>query len=137
MATIDCVDKTTREINLAIKQLLAQGVAEITVQNPAARHNLGVALLQATKITFTGSVGYYCAGMSDGPTVEIQGSAGWGLAESMLSGTIHVAGQCWQWRGGVARRHGGHYIIFDRPDLVIDAINQTVAAVRTGAPLKL
>lgn len=104
MATIDCVDKTTREINLAIKQLLAQGVAEITVQNPAARHNLGVALLQATKITFTGSVGYYCAGMSDGPTVEIQGSAGWGLAESMLSGTIHVGGNA---GNGAAALRGG------------------------------
>lgn len=92
MAEIDCAGKTTREINLAIKQLVAQGATEVVVQNPAARHNLGVALLQPARVLFAGSVGYYCAGMSDGPTVEIHGSAGWGLAESMLSGTVIVHG---------------------------------------------
>ncbi len=113
MATIDCAGKTTREINLAIQQLMAQGAAEITVeitvQNPAARHNLGVALLQPAKVTFTGSVGYYCAGMSDGPTVEIQGSAGWGLAESMLSGAIIVQGNAGN--GAAASLRGGTVVI--------------------------
>ncbi|CAN5704385.1 GXGXG domain-containing protein [soil metagenome] len=109
MAPIDCEGKTTREINLAIKQLIAEGSPEITVQNPAARHNLGVALLQPAKVTFTGSVGYYCAGMSDGPIVEIQGSAGWGLAESMLSGTIIVQGSAGN--GAAASLRGGTVVI--------------------------
>ena len=122
MATIDCADKTTREINLAIKQLLAQGVEEITVQNPAARHNLGVALLQAAKLTFTGSVGYYCAGMSDGPTVEIHGSAGWGLAESMLNGLINVHGNAGN--GAAAALRGGTVVIHGD------------AAARAGVSLK-
>jgi len=122
MATLDCADKTTREINLAIKQLLADGVTEITVQNPAARHNLGVALLQAAKVTFTGSVGYYCAGMSDGPSVEIQGSAGWGLAESMLSGEIIVQDNAGN--GAAAALRGGTVVIHGD------------AAARAGVSLK-
>lgn len=122
MATIKCDDKTTREINQAIKQLLTEGVAEITVQNPAARHNLGVALLQPAKVTFTGSVGYYCAGMSDGPTVEIQGSAGWGLAESMLSGAITVRGNAGN--GAAAALRGGTVVIHGD------------AAARAGVSLK-
>lgn len=108
-AIINCEGKTTREINLAIKQLITAGVTEIAVQNPAARHNLGVALLQAAKVTFTGSVGYYCAGMSDGATVEIQGSAGWGLAESMLSGTVIVQDNAGN--GAAAALRGGTVVI--------------------------
>lgn len=109
MATIDCTEKSTREINLAIKQLLAEGVDAITVQHPAARHNLGIALLQPGKVTFTGSVGYYCGGMSDGAHVEIQGSAGWGTAESMLSGTLIVHGNAGN--GAAASLRGGTVVI--------------------------
>lgn len=36
----------------------------------------------------------------------------------------------------IVAENSGHYITFDRPDLVIDAINQVVAAVRTGALLQ-
>lgn len=36
----------------------------------------------------------------------------------------------------VVAEHSGHYITFDRPDVVIDAINQVVEAVRTGVPLQ-
>jgi hypothetical protein len=47
-----------------------------------------VAVLQPVSLTMTGSVGYYCGGLIDGPRIEVQGSCGWGLAESMLSGTV-------------------------------------------------
>ncbi len=109
MAAINCEGKTIREINGAIKQCMAEGADALTVHNPSARHNLGVALLQSAKVTFTGSVGYYCAGMSDGPTVEIQGSAGWGLAESMLGGTIIVQGNAGN--GAAASIRGGTVVI--------------------------
>jgi len=87
---VDCAGKTTREINQEIRQLLRDGEPEIVVLRPQARHNLGVAILQPVKLVFAGSVGYYCAGMSDGPTVEIHGSAGWGVGEGMMSGTVLV-----------------------------------------------
>jgi glutamate synthase domain-containing protein 3 len=122
MAAIDCDGLNTREINQAIKAQLAQGVAEVLVQNPAARHNLGVALLQAGKVTFTGSVGYYCAGLSDGATVEIQGSAGWGLAESMLSGTVVTHGDAGN--GAAASIRGGTVVVHGD------------AAARAGVSLK-
>jgi len=106
---VECEGKTIREINLAIKQLIADGETEVIVHHPAARHNLGVALLQPARVTFAGSVGYYCAGMSDGATVEIQGSAGWGLAESMLSGTVLVQGDAGN--GAAAALRGGAVVI--------------------------
>jgi methylamine---glutamate N-methyltransferase subunit B len=90
MAAIDCEGKTTRDINRAIKQAIDAGVANIIVRNPAARHNLGVGLVQPVTLTIEGSVGYYCGGMIDTPTIHIKGTAGWGLAESMLNGTVIV-----------------------------------------------
>jgi glutamate synthase domain-containing protein 3 len=88
MAIVDADGKTPHEINRAIKALIADGETEIRVLNPAARHNLGVALTVPVRLVFEGSVGYYCGGMGDGPEIEIQGSAGWGLAEGILGGTV-------------------------------------------------
>jgi glutamate synthase domain-containing protein 3 len=89
--TIEATERTIRDINRSIRSALADG-ASISVREPAARHNLGVALLNPGEVTFAGSVGYYCAGMCDGATVRVLGSAGWGLAEGMLSGTVIVDG---------------------------------------------
>ncbi len=90
MKDIDCTDKTSRVINQEIRRHIQAGETEICVHHPQARHNLGVAVLQPVSLTMTGSVGYYCGGLIDGPRIEVQGSCGWGLAESMLSGTVIV-----------------------------------------------
>ena len=109
MAEIDCSGKTTREINVAIKGLIEQGEVDLLVQEPAARHNLAVAVLNEARITFDNSVGYYCGGMMDGASIEIQGSAGWGLAESMLNGTVVVRGNAGN--GAAASIRGGTVVI--------------------------
>ncbi len=93
-STVIALDRsalTTRETNRAIKAALAAGQA-VRVRNPGANHNIGVALLQPGSVTVEGSVGYYCGAMNDGATIEINGSAGWGLAEGMLSGLVTVQG---------------------------------------------
>jgi glutamate synthase domain-containing protein 3 len=89
---IDCTGQTTREINRRLREAFAAGEEEIHLLHPDARHNLGVALLQAVRVVIEGSVGYYCAGMIDGARVEVRGSAGWGAAESMLGGTVVIDG---------------------------------------------
>ena len=109
MAEIKADQKTVREINLEIKRLIAEGVAEIVVENPGARHNLGVAVLQPVHLTFAGSVGYYCTSMIDGPTVDINGSAGWGVAESMMTGTVTVRGSAGNGAGAAIR--GGTIVV--------------------------
>jgi len=88
--TIDCTDRSVREINVALRAAIEAGECEITLSNPEARHNLAVAVLKPVKITVDGSAGFYCAGMMDGATVEVKGSAGWGTAESMMNGTVVV-----------------------------------------------
>jgi glutamate synthase domain-containing protein 3 len=92
MAVIHCNEKSTRQINQEIGELIAGGVKTIEIESPLARHNLAVGLLQPVELVIQGSVGYYCAGMIDGPRITIEGSAGWGLAECMMNGTVMVHG---------------------------------------------
>jgi glutamate synthase domain-containing protein 3 len=109
MGIVDCERRTTREINREIRRLIEAGAAEITLLNPRARHNLAVAILRPVRIVVEGSAGYYCAGMIDGPTVEIRGSAGWGVAECMMAGTVVVDGNAGS--GAAASIRGGTVVI--------------------------
>jgi methylamine---glutamate N-methyltransferase subunit B len=103
--------RSTREINAEIKRQIRQGETQIVVRDPGARHNLGVAIVEPVTIRFEGSVGYYCGGLIDGPHYEIAGSAGWGLAESMMNGQVVVRasvgnGAAAALRGGTVVVHG-------------------------------
>jgi glutamate synthase domain-containing protein 3 len=109
MAEIVCGNRATREINAEIRRAIAAGEQEIAVIDPGARHNLGVAVLESVRIGFAGSVGYYCAGLIDGPHIEVDESAGWGLAESMMSGEVVVRGSAGN--GAAAAIRGGTVVI--------------------------
>src|SRR5262245_36774925 len=111
MAAIDCNGQEMREINRAIKAAITADDRDIVVTNPAARHNIGVGILQHGKLRIEGSVGYYCMGLCDGPEAEINGSAGWGLAENLMSGKIVLHGNAGNSaaasiRGGTVIVHG-------------------------------
>ncbi len=92
MVEIDASGKTSRQINTEIKQAACEA-EEILVLNPSASHHLGVGILKPVKITYEGSVGYFCAGLSDGCDVVINGNAGWCLGDNMMSGKIIVNGR--------------------------------------------
>jgi glutamate synthase domain-containing protein 3 len=106
---IDAATLSTREVNALIRARLQIGAPEICVENPNARHNLAVALLQPGRVRFMGSVGYYCGGLMDGAEIQVEGSAGWGLAESMKSGHVVVHGGAGN--GAAAAIRGGTVVI--------------------------
>ena len=109
MGEVNCRGRFTREINAEIRQRIRRGETHIVVRDSGARHNLGVAIIEPVDIRFDGSVGYYCAGLIDGPHYEIAGSAGWGLAESMMSGHVEVRGSVGN--GAAAALRGGIVVI--------------------------
>ena len=109
MAEIDAAGRTTREVNAQMKRLIAEGITDITVHNPGARHNLAVAVLTPVRIRIAGSAGYYGAGLNGGAIVDIAGSAGWGVAESMLDGHVRVQGSAGS--GAAAAIRGGTVVI--------------------------
>jgi len=79
------------------------------ILNPRGQHAVAVGVTAPVAITIDGHVGYYCAGMNDGAAITINGNAGPGVAENMMSGTVHVKGDASQAAGATA--HGGMLVI--------------------------
>lgn len=104
-AVLDCAQFTTREVNQQIKALAAQGVQHVDLENPAGRHNLAIGLEQPIHLIFRGPVGYYCGGLCDGPTVEVEGTCGWSVGENLMSGQITIRGNASA--NAAASAHGG------------------------------
>ena len=112
-ATFDAHDLTTRQINLELRRLLyEEGVDDVTVLNPRAKHSLGVGILTRCKITFDGSLGYFGCGLVDGPEIHIKGRVGWSACENMMSGVVVVDGNAGSLTGAAMR--GGDLVVKGR-----------------------
>ncbi|MGQ0651928.1 MAG: GXGXG motif-containing protein [Betaproteobacteria bacterium] len=102
---VDAEGLATRQINLAIRDLLAKGCGSIILRNPGAKHGIAVGILNRLNLTIEGSLGYFGCGLLDGPNVHIKGRVGWSCAENMLAGAVVIeknAGSCF----GAALRGG-------------------------------
>jgi methylamine---glutamate N-methyltransferase subunit B len=112
-AELDARDLTTRKINLELRWLLyEQGVTDVTVHNPGARHSLGAGILTRCRITFEGSLGYFGLGLIDGPEVHIKGRVGWSSCENMMSGTVVIDGNAGSLTAAALR--GGDVVVRGR-----------------------
>jgi glutamate synthase domain-containing protein 3 len=89
-ATFDAAEMEITEINLKIRNLMKSGHGTITVQNPRAKHSLGVGILNKLNLNFEGSLGYFGGGCTDGANIHISGRVGWSCAENMMSGTVVI-----------------------------------------------
>jgi glutamate synthase domain-containing protein 3 len=109
-AVFDAAELTTRQINLELRWLLyEQGVKDVTVRNPKARHSLGVGILTRCTIRFEGSLGYFACGLLDGPEVTIAGRVGWSACENMMSGVVVIEGNAGSLTGAALR--GGDIVV--------------------------
>ena len=86
MGEVNCEGRTTREINAEIKQQVRAGREPYSGAQPRRPAQPGRCHPEPVTVQLDGSVGYYCAGLIDGANFEVAGSAGWGLAESMMNG---------------------------------------------------
>ena len=87
---LDASALDTSAINREIRELMQQGYGTIVVQNPGAKHSLGVGILNRLQLYFEGSLGYFGCGLIDGPNVRVKGRVGWSCAENMMAGTVVV-----------------------------------------------
>src|SRR2546425_9416385 len=109
-AVFDAKSVTTRQINLELRWLLyEQGVKEVTVRNPGAKHSLGVGILTRCRITFDGSLGYFGVGLIDGPEVHVRGRVGWSVCENMMSGVVVIEKNAGSLTGAAIR--GGDLVV--------------------------
>ena len=112
-AVFDAHDLSTRQINLELRRLLyEEGVTDVTVQNPGAKHSLGVGILTRCRITFEGSLGYFGCGLIDGPEIRITGRVGWSACENMMSGVVIVEHNAGSLTGAAMR--GGDLVVKGR-----------------------
>jgi methylamine---glutamate N-methyltransferase subunit B len=90
-AVFDAADLSTRQINLELRRLVYdEGVADVTIQNPGAKHSIAVGILTRCRITIEGSLGYFGCGLIDGPEIHVKGRVGWSVAENMMSGVVVI-----------------------------------------------
>jgi methylamine---glutamate N-methyltransferase subunit B len=109
-AVFDAKNLTTRQINLELRWLLYQeGVKDVSVLNPGAKHSLGVGILTRCRITFDGSLGYFGCGLIDGPEIHIKGRVGWSACENMMSGVVVIESNAGSLTGAAIR--GGDLIV--------------------------
>ena len=100
MPVFDLSETPLRELNSALHNL-GSGANDTAfeVLNPRGHHAVAVGIDAPVTVDIKGSVGYYCAGMNDGATVTVHGSAGPGVAENMMSGKVIIEGDASQYAG--------------------------------------
>ena len=109
-AVLDARELSTRKINAELRWLLyEQGIKDVTVLNPGARHSLGTGILTRCRLTFEGSLGYFGCGLIDGPEIQINGRVGWSVAENMMSGVVVIESNAGSLAGAALR--GGDLVV--------------------------
>jgi len=110
MPTVDLDSTSLRDFNQTLHGLCA-GTNELDwmVLNPKGHHAVAVGIDAPIRVEIKGSVGYYCAGMNKQATIVVNGNAGVGVGENMMSGFVHVMGDASQSAGASAQ--GGVLVI--------------------------
>ena len=108
MKNFDLSDDVVRDLNSALHDAGASG-DEFVVNNPDGKHNVASGAMYPTTVEINGHVGYYCGGMNKNADITVNGNAGPGLAENMMSGKITINGNASQYCGATA--HGGLLIV--------------------------
>ena len=105
-AALDMAQLSVRDVNRALK---AVDDGDMAVLHPNGAHALACGLEQPVHVTICGHAGYYCGGMNKAADIVIEGNAGTGVAENMMSGTVRVKGDVSQSAGATA--HGGLLVV--------------------------
>jgi methylamine---glutamate N-methyltransferase subunit B len=100
MPTFDLGQTAVRALNEALHRLPPDtNETHWRVLNPRGRHAIAVGIDAPILVEIEGQVGYYCAGMNKRATVIVNGNAGQGIAENMMSGQVRVKGDASQAAG--------------------------------------
>jgi glutamate synthase domain-containing protein 3 len=104
--TLDLAHMSVRDVN---RLLHAASQGDFFIKNPRGLHAIAAGLDGELNVSIDGHVGYYCAGMNKRASITINGNAGTGVAENIMSGRVHVKGDVSQSAG--ATGCGGLLII--------------------------
>jgi methylamine---glutamate N-methyltransferase subunit B len=100
MPTVDLSEAKLRDLNAALHKLPKDtNETHWMVINPGGKHAIACGVNLPITIEIAGHVGYYCGGMNSHATIIVNGNAGPGVAENMMSGEIRVKGDASQAAG--------------------------------------
>lgn len=106
-SSIDLAEQGVTVLNQMLHNESHHG--DIHVLNPNGKHSVAVGAYIPVNVVIDGHVGYYCAGMNEHANIQVNGNAGPGLAENMMSGVVRVTGSASQYCGATA--HGGLLVV--------------------------
>jgi glutamate synthase domain-containing protein 3 len=110
MPVVDLAATPLRTLNARLHALgPGTNETEWEVLNPRGLHAVAVGLDAPVAVAVRGPTGYYAGGMNKHASVTIHGSAGPGVAENMMSGTVIVEGDASQYAGASGR--GGLLVV--------------------------
>lgn len=94
---IDLAKASVQELNVELQsQTSEKNDKTYTIHNPNGAHAIAVGLTSLVYVKIKGHVGYYCGGMNQNAILEINGNAGTGVAENIISGEVRVKGNASQ-----------------------------------------
>lgn len=100
MPVVDLASSTLRELNQTLHKLRPDtNDTHWRVLNPRGQHSVAAGIDAPLLVEVEGHVGYYCGGMNRRATIVVNGNAGQGVAENMMSGQVHVKGDVSQAAG--------------------------------------
>jgi glutamate synthase domain-containing protein 3 len=110
MPSFDLAQFPLRELNAALHALPPDtNETYWQVDNPQGKHAIAAGVDAPITVEIKGNAGYYCGGMNQLATIIVEGNAGVGAAENMMSGQVHIKGDASQAAG--ATGHGGLLVI--------------------------
>ncbi|MDY7104071.1 MAG: glutamate synthase [Actinomycetota bacterium] len=111
MTTLSVASLGVRKVNEELRRAPAGSTFELV--DVIGEHNLAVGLVEGVDVRIEGNVGYYvgglCGGTDGGPTVTVDGFAGWGVGENLMGGEVRVRGNASESTGSSA--HGGFVVV--------------------------
>lgn len=109
MQTLDLDELSVRDVNHRLQGRDGDTDDSYEVLNPRGYHAIAAGIDRPISAVIRGHAGYYCAGMNQKADVTIDGNAGAGVAENIMSGTVRVKGYASQ--SAAATGHGGLVVI--------------------------
>ena len=93
MMTVDLDRVSIRELNQRLHHLPGDDdELQWHIISPRGKHAIAVGLDATASVVIEGHVGYYCGGMNKRASIRVNGHAGPGVAENMMSGEVIIDG---------------------------------------------
>jgi glutamate synthase domain-containing protein 3 len=104
MPTFDLSTAPLRELNETLHRLPGDtNETHWVVIRPDGKHAVACGLDKPISVEINGHVGYYCGAMNHCADITVDGNAGVGVAENMMSGTVHIKGDASQAAGATGQ----------------------------------